>query len=197
MDVNSSCYNDWTPLICASRHGKLDAVKFLVEHKAAVTEIDAGGWSALHHACAGGFDEIAAFLLDKGADFDKRNGDSDTPLILAVLANRESCVKLLLERKADATAQRRNGQAALDIAQQRQLDKITSLLQFAATAAPPPAPIAPRIEPATGDKGDSEAQAANGASSSESSSSIADEDKQVRFLSRGYLIPRTRGRSVA
>ena len=90
---------------------------------------------------ANGHSETAALLLDNGAQIDKRNARDQTPLMLAV--NRKSkCVKLLLERKADATAAS-GGKTALDIAQEKKLDEIVALLQFATAATPPAAPPAP------------------------------------------------------
>ena len=79
-------------------------------------------------------------------------------MLAAVDHNQPSCVKLLLERKADTTITSR-GQSALDIAKEEKFDEIASILQFAATAAPPPAPPAPRVEPTVAEKADDKVQA--------------------------------------
>ena len=153
--LNNGAYIDFmtdrvardSPLIKASVRGKLDAVKVLVEHKAEIDRSDTFRHTALHLAGNKGHADIAAFLLDSGAEINKRNRKGETALLAAVDHNQPSCVKLLLERKADTTITSR-GQSALDIAKEEKFDEIASILQFAATAAPPPAPPAPRVEPA-------------------------------------------------
>jgi len=61
------------------------------------------GWTALHLAAT---PEIAAMLLDAGADIDARNrhkfaGPGNSPLSAAVYQQRRDVVRLLIERGAD------------------------------------------------------------------------------------------------
>ena len=140
-----------TALMNAASSGCLEAVKFLVDHNAAVGKFDRDRATALHHACYGGNSEIVAFLLDNGADVNSLTHNGESCLMLAVMSNK-NCVKLLLERKADtstrATAGALKVMTALDIAKEMRKDNIVSVLQFAAAGAPPAAPPAPRVEPA-------------------------------------------------
>jgi len=53
-------------------------VKFLIEHKALVDKSDTNEWTALHHACLAGNHQIAALLLDNGADINRLNEFADT-----------------------------------------------------------------------------------------------------------------------
>ena len=57
---------------CAAQSGHLEAVKLLIEHKAAVDKPNSSGRTALHFACSCGHAEIAAFLLG-GAQIDHRD----------------------------------------------------------------------------------------------------------------------------
>ena len=57
-----------TPLHVATRRRRLSAVKILLEYGAAINALTAGGKTAYAHAIRRGFDEIAAFLLSRGAD---------------------------------------------------------------------------------------------------------------------------------
>ena len=127
------------PLIWAAGSNKLDAVKFLLEHKATIDIVGADGLTALHHACSSGLPKIAAALLDKGADINKRSGSGDTPLIIAVTNKQPLCVKLLLTRDADASLRGKSGvtanKMALDIAKEMKFDDIVKLLQSAADSA--------------------------------------------------------------
>ncbi|MBP5273838.1 MAG: ankyrin repeat domain-containing protein, partial [Abditibacteriota bacterium] len=61
--------------------------------------VNTKGDRALHTASAFGREDIMGLLLDKGADIDSRNGDGDTPLMLALMS--AGAVKLLAERGAD------------------------------------------------------------------------------------------------
>ena len=151
-DVDLAGVGGSTPLLYAARFGKLEAVKCLVEHKATVNTANRSGQTALQHSCLAAHAEIAAFLLDNGAEIDERDLIGATALMWAVLGNEPKCVKLLLESKADTTASATAGEfkskTALDIATRTEWkrDEIVELLHFASTAAPPPAPPAPRVE---------------------------------------------------
>ena len=130
-----------TSLILAARNGSLEAVKLLVEHKAALNKGDEFGWTSLHVACLNGSADIAAFLLDNGANIEKRTGDAgETPLLIAASYDQPSCVKLLIDRKADTSAKATNGHwkrmTALDIAQRTSKACVALLQPSAATAAP-------------------------------------------------------------
>ena len=57
-----------TPLHVATRRRRLSAVKILLEYGAAINALTAGGKTAYAHAIRRGFDEIAVFLLSRGAD---------------------------------------------------------------------------------------------------------------------------------
>ena len=146
-DVDLTASEDWTPLIYAARDGKLEAVKVLIEHKATVDKTNIFGQTALQIACFAGYGEIAEFLLDNGADMNKADSFGRTPLIRAARGDDSKCVKLLLERKADRTQKAIDGESkgktALDVAEDYKIEEIVSMLRFASTAAPPPAPPAP------------------------------------------------------
>ena len=134
----------WTPLIRAARANKLEAVKFLIERKAIVDKVTQAGWTAFLVACYYGCTEAAATLLDQGADINLCGSHTrESGLMKAARGNRSSCVKLLLERKADKDLKSANSRTALELAQALDRREIVSLLQFASTAPPPAAPPAP------------------------------------------------------
>ena len=144
MDTPERSAAAYSPLMRAVIENKLEAVKFLIERKAAVDRFSLSGATPLVLACSGGFDEIAASLLDGGANVNLRaRRTGKTPLVAAAGKNHANCVKLLLSRKADTKLRSRSGETALDIAKKLRLTEIVSLLTFTATAAPPPAPPAP------------------------------------------------------
>jgi ankyrin repeat protein len=85
-------------LPAAAKAGAAVAVERLLELGFPVDTRDAQGASALLHACGAGHREIAACLLDAGADPALAAHNGMTPLAAAVGARREALVALLLER---------------------------------------------------------------------------------------------------
>jgi len=97
-------------LPAAAKIGAVTAVDRLLELGFAVDTFDSQGASALLHACGAGHRDIAARLLDAGADHALTARNGMTPLAAAVGARREALVALLLERGA-AVDQRLPGEA--------------------------------------------------------------------------------------
>ncbi len=88
-------------LPAAAAAGALATVQRLLELGFAVDTRDDQGASALLRACGAGQREIAAVLLDAGADPLLAAHSGVTPLAAAVAARRETLVGLLLERRVD------------------------------------------------------------------------------------------------
>ena len=70
-----------------------------------------GGMSALHLAARQGYSDVAAALLDAGADVNQRTtGDQSTPLLVAIINGHFDLAKQLLDKGADPNlAQSNNG----------------------------------------------------------------------------------------
>lgn len=83
-------------LPAAASAGALIAVERLLELGIAVNTQDRQGATALLHACGLGHAEIAARLLDAGADTTLAARNGMTPMAAAVAARREALVALLL-----------------------------------------------------------------------------------------------------
>jgi ankyrin repeat protein len=71
----------------------------------------------LHIATVLGFDEIALYLIEKGADVNLRsNVKGYTPLHMAVLANKpEMLIELLTKTNADPMVEDASGRTLLDM----------------------------------------------------------------------------------
>ncbi len=85
-------------LPAAAAVGALGAVQRLLELGFAVDTRDAQGATALLRACGAGHREVAACLLDAGADPSLPAHSGVTAVVAAVTARRESLVALLLQR---------------------------------------------------------------------------------------------------
>ncbi|WP_243042828.1 ankyrin repeat domain-containing protein [Dyella sedimenti] len=112
----------------AAAAGALGAVDRLLELGFAVDTRDHQGATALLHACGAGHREVAALLLDKGADASQAATNGMTPLAAAVGARREALVALLLQHGV-AVDQRLPGEAtALMIAAAMGYPELAELL---------------------------------------------------------------------
>lgn len=67
-DINGRAEADgWTPLMVAARGGDLDAVRWLLERGARVSD-RSGGWGALFWAVTSGHEAVARLLVEHGAE---------------------------------------------------------------------------------------------------------------------------------
>ena len=72
------------------------------------------GLSPLHMASGHGRYDVAALLLDSGADLERSADDGNTPLHMAAGGLRTSCVRLLLDRGARVEARNAAAESPLD-----------------------------------------------------------------------------------
>src|SRR5579859_8066469 len=115
-------------LPAAAKVGALAAVERMLELGFAVDTPDHQGATALLHACGAGQRDVAALLLDKGADAALAATNGMTPLAAAVSARHEALVTLLLQHSV-AVDQRLPGDAtALMIAAAMGYPEIAELL---------------------------------------------------------------------
>ncbi|PSN67547.1 ankyrin repeat protein [Corynespora cassiicola Philippines] len=87
-----------TPLSWAVNQGHREMVELLIDHGARVNFKDRSMLTALHIAVTGQHRDVVSVLLDHGARLEAKAeyGDTDTPLIRAILANsRETTQELL------------------------------------------------------------------------------------------------------
>lgn len=78
----------------------VETLKAIIECEADVENIDANGWTALHHACYKGDFNTAQVLIDAGANVNSFSNSKKSPIHLACLNNNYTCLNLLLSRKA-------------------------------------------------------------------------------------------------
>lgn len=104
-----------TPLIQAVTIGDLDQVQTLVDQGAAVNTLTEQG-TPLALAVAEGKDQIAWYLLSRGASADLAGADGITPLMVASQAGDRQLVQLLLSAGADVNAEGRQGQTPVLLA---------------------------------------------------------------------------------
>ena len=121
-------------LPAAAAAGALVAVQRLLELGFAVDTRDDHGASALLRACGAGQREIAAVLLDAGADPLLAAHSGVTPLAAAVAARRETLVGLLLERRVSTEQRLPHDATALMVAAAMGYPEIVEALLAAGAA---------------------------------------------------------------
>ena len=87
-----------TPLHCASRFGRTEAAKVLLNKGADANAKSRDNWAPLHAAACRGHLDMVRLLLAKGANRDARDAEGSTALWYAVKLGHKDVVKLLAKR---------------------------------------------------------------------------------------------------
>lgn len=106
-----------TCLYLASELGQYEMVRSLVKFGADVERANANHEhnTALHVACLNGHVDIAAYLIDAGAEVDANNAQVQTPLHLACLHGRKLLANVLIGRGAQIHSVDGDGQRPIDL----------------------------------------------------------------------------------
>ena len=109
---------DETAIMLATIQGHLDCVKILAK---AGAEINPGGegWTPLNYAAFAGQTDIAAYLIEQGAQVNERAPNTMTPLMLAARNGHTRLVQLLLDSHADPSLTTTDGKTAASIAREK------------------------------------------------------------------------------
>ncbi|KAL7860599.1 hypothetical protein AOLI_G00169480 [Acnodon oligacanthus] len=91
----------------AAGRGRYDCIEELL-FRGAEVDADPGGRTALHDACAGGYDTCVKLLLDHGADPDLIAADGNAPLHLCNTPDSYCCAELLVSGGADVNVTQRD-----------------------------------------------------------------------------------------
>ena len=94
-----------------------------------VNTADAQGVTPLYVAAATGKEDIAQFLLGKGAQANSKTNAGATPLHAAVYINNEKMVRLLLAKGAAVNVKDRSGATPLALAKTKGFTNIAAVLK--------------------------------------------------------------------
>jgi len=111
-DVNKANALGERALMHASWRGQAGAVKWLLARGARI-DSEPLRWSALHYAVFAGQGEVAALLIERGADINARSSNGSSVLMMAVYEGHEQLVRQLLARGADRGVENDRGDSAL------------------------------------------------------------------------------------
>ena len=106
IDINSQDCSERTPLhdLVSSERCTLQAVEFMLHHKASVAARDNIDQTPLHLAAQRGHKEVVDFLIQHGADVAARDDFDTAPLHVAAAMCHKEVVDLLLQHGADVAA---------------------------------------------------------------------------------------------
>jgi len=101
----------YSPLWCAVSAYHIDAARLLLRHGARVSlrSTSGGGLMPLHQAAVTGQSAMCELLLERGAQVDSADEDSNTPLHYAAASGSVTSVGILLRNGAAVTAAQRQG----------------------------------------------------------------------------------------
>ncbi|OQB68781.1 MAG: Phosphocholine transferase AnkX [Spirochaetes bacterium ADurb.Bin133] len=131
FDVNElSTWASETPLMKAAYHGKLNAVKYLLDNGADVKMKDERGNAALLHAAWGGHTAVVKELIDRGADVNETNNFNWNALMQACVEGRYDTAELLLKAGSLTNlVDKEKGATALTLAIYNGSEKLINLLK--------------------------------------------------------------------
>jgi ankyrin repeat protein len=115
-DPNIKTANGRTPLMFTATRGDTEAMRILLDAKAAVDAKDSAGETALMVAASNGNPAAVKLLLDRGANARERTKRDETALGNAGTAGNADVVRLLLERGADVNQRNIRGYSPLMLA---------------------------------------------------------------------------------
>jgi ankyrin repeat protein/GTPase SAR1 family protein len=118
-----------SPIHIAAKHGSVEVLELMWTWCGVMREDhmyqpfgeqDGKGWNALHHAAAGGHEEVVRWLMERrercGLDLEARSEKGHTPLLTGAFYKKANVCQLLISYKADVTATANDGMTALHIA---------------------------------------------------------------------------------
>ncbi|KAJ8129909.1 hypothetical protein O1611_g3719 [Lasiodiplodia mahajangana] len=115
IDLNAPQRDGKTPLMIASRDGKLDWVKWLITNGASIGAVNMFDRSALFYGVERGHADVVAVLLEKGALRETRRISSKRDLLLDSVS-KVGVIRQLLSYGVDTTLTNADGDTAINIA---------------------------------------------------------------------------------
>jgi len=121
-----------TPLHKAANQGEIDAVQEILDAgEIAVDEPGAAERTALQRAVGGGHLELATFLIERGANVNKKDKAGRTSIHWASIGGNHECIAMLLEHKADPNEKTTSGLTALhSIVEENRIEAANVLIGY-------------------------------------------------------------------
>jgi ankyrin repeat protein len=130
VDVNKADQAGRTALMLASFNGHKELAQLLLENGANVDDQNSDGRTALIFAASGPFPDTVELLLKNNADPNTTDSvDKWSALMFAAAEGQKEVVQVLLNANADPTLTDKEGDTAIDFAQNNNHPEVASLLK--------------------------------------------------------------------
>lgn len=130
IDVNKADQAGRTALMLASFNGHKDIVQLLLENGANVEDRNTDGRTALIFAASGPFPDTVKLLLENNADPNATDSvDEWSALMFAAAEGQKEVVQVLLNADADPTLEDKEGDTAINFAQNNNHSEVVNLLE--------------------------------------------------------------------
>ena len=110
-------HSNWSPLIDASNGGFLELVKILLNHQVRINiQTNGKKETALHHAAYNGHNEVATYLVERGANCSITDHAGNTPFHIAVAKGDIKLVQSMVQiGEASIYDKNKNGETPLKL----------------------------------------------------------------------------------
>lgn len=125
--VNTTTFDEVTPLMLSAQNGHLGVIRLLLNNNAEIDKQDYAGMTALHLATLNRQGKAAEELILAGADMEKKDENKATPLLYATAYNYQMLADMLLYYGANPN-NGRNGFTPLHLAAYDGNTALTGLL---------------------------------------------------------------------
>jgi ankyrin repeat protein len=127
--VNAVLEDQWTVLLAAAWHNRLEILKLLVQAGADLNARTSHGWTALMMASFHGSARMVKYLLDQKVDVNQRDINGKTALMWAAQKGSLEIVQMLLAQGAALNARNNRNMTACDYAIREKRAAVLAFLQ--------------------------------------------------------------------
>ncbi|KAH8249125.1 hypothetical protein KR032_006264 [Drosophila birchii] len=111
-------------IIWTIKNGEIDAVQAAFQNNAQNVNEEIKGRYPVHYAADFGHLNVLEFLIDIGADVDRKDKHGITPILAAIWEGHTSCVEYLLKKGASKSGSTPDGQSYLEAAEKDEIKKL-------------------------------------------------------------------------
>ncbi|EDW88799.1 myotrophin [Drosophila yakuba] len=111
-------------IIWTIKNGEFEAVQAAFQHDTQKVNEEIKGRFPVHYAADFGQLNVLQFLINIGADVDRKDKHGITPILAAIWEGHTSCVELLLKKGASKNGSTPDGQSYLEAAEKDEIKKL-------------------------------------------------------------------------
>lgn len=126
--------SQWTVLHHLASRGHLGLIQTVYGDRDDIDSVDGSGQTPLAVAVASGHEDVAAYLIARGADVNAADQYGNTPLHIAARWDRPRCAEVLVQSGAHSASRNTSGLFPLDVALERGRENLVAVFPVDAPA---------------------------------------------------------------